>query len=107
MSVFYIKQGDLYPLMRAALLDNTGAPINLTTVTGVTFKMRSVASEVLKVSAAAAVISAAGGVVEYTWVLGDTDTVGTYSFEWLLNYGAEQETVPNNGYGTLVIGARL
>lgn len=106
---FYIKQNDTRPRYVATLLDNFGepdqAPINLTNATSVKFLMRSTGNAGSpKVTAAAAITSAASGIVTYTWVAGDTDTIGEFDVEFEITWSdGGVETVPNDGYLSVVI----
>ena len=93
---FSIKQNDTSPALQATLKDAALAPINLTGAT-VRFHMKSVDGTV-KIDTAMTVTNALGGVVQYDWVAGDTDTVGTYYVEFEVTYSdASVETFPNNG----------
>ena len=54
------------------------------------------------------ITDAEGGVVQYDWQAGDTDTVGTYYVEFEVTYSdASVETFPNNGSLPLVITREL
>jgi hypothetical protein len=71
-------KGDRLTLLYATLQDGAGSPIDLTSQT-VTFYMKPVASDTLKVNGAAVAIeSAADGEVSYAWEAADVDTVGKY-----------------------------
>lgn len=101
---FKIKRGDTRPVYVANLkddyLETTEAPLDLTNATTITFKMRAAATITApKVNAAAAIIDAAGGVVQYTWAATDLDTPGTYDAEFEIAWGdGGIETVPNAIY---------
>lgn len=98
MSTFNIKQGDTFPSLRANLKDGSNEAIDLTGAT-VRFHMRPVGTAVAAIDAAATVISAGTGVVDYTWQAGDTATVGEYQAEFEVTYpGGEVETFPNGGF---------
>lgn len=95
MSDFTIKQSDTLPVLSATLKDAAGAAIDLTGAT-VTFRMRRRGrTGPLKIDAAATVVSALAGTVQYAWASGDTDTPGSYDAEFRLTLPAGQETVPN------------
>ena len=102
----YMKKGDRLPLLQAELTDASGTPLNLTGAT-VTFKMRSRNGTVLKVNAAASVISAELGVVQYAWGATDTDTEGSFDAEFVASFGGLPMTVPGAGAFLIVIGSGL
>lgn len=102
-----LKKNDRLPLARAELTDANGAALDLTGAT-VTFKMRRWGTETLKIaSASATVIDAPGGVVQYSWAAGDTDTPGTYDGEFVVTYGGLPMTVPGGNTVLVVIDAGL
>jgi hypothetical protein len=93
---FSIKQNDTSPSLQATLKDAALNPIDLTSAT-VRFHMKSV-DGTLKVDEVMTIVDDSGGVVQYDWQSGDTDTVGTYYVEFEVTYAdASIETFPNNG----------
>src|SRR4051794_37542646 len=58
-----------------------GSPVNLASAT-VKFKMRALNSSILKVDAAAVVVTPASGTVRYDWAAADVDTAGNYLVWW-------------------------
>ena len=93
---FSIKQNDTSPSIQATLKDSAQSPVDLTDAT-VMFHMKSVDGTV-KVDRQMTITNASGGVVQYDWQAGDTDTVGTYYVEFEVTYAdASVETFPNNG----------
>jgi hypothetical protein len=93
---FSIKQNDTSPSLQATLKDASLNPIDLTGAT-VMFHMKSVGGTV-KVDQQMTITDATGGVVQYDWQSGDTDTVGTYYVEFEVTYAdSSVETFPNNG----------
>lgn len=114
MSDFTIKTGDRLPKLRMALSAD-GAPIDLTTVTGVTLRLRDQrGGALLALAGTTAIITPAAGVVEYSWATGDTATPGEYFGEWVLTYApgvtrtlpASSETGEPNFF-TVTIGPTL
>ena len=93
---FSIKQNDTSPSLQATLKDAELNPINLGGAT-VRLHMKSV-DGTIKIDKAITVINDLQGLVQYDWVVGDTDTVGTYYVEFEVTYNdGSIETFPNNG----------
>ena len=103
---FTITQGNTLPEIRATLLDANDAPINLAGST-VRFHMKSQNDAGTVVDAAATVLDAANGRVEYAWVVADTAEAGWMAIEWEITNGADVTTVPSFGYDKVFITARL
>ena len=95
---FYIKQNDTVPSIRATLQNGNGDPVDLINAS-VRFHMRAIGANNTKVDAAAVVVSAAAGLVQYNWIAADTDTIGSYQAEFEVTYpDSTVETFPNDGY---------
>ena len=93
---FSIRQNDTSPSLQALLKDADRNPIDLTGAS-VRFHMKAVGGEV-KVDQPMTVVDQDNGVVQYDWVTGDTDTVGTYNVEFEVTYSdGAIETFPNKG----------
>tara|TARA_R110000782_G_scaffold106526_1_gene194765 strand:+ start:364 stop:681 length:318 start_codon:yes stop_codon:yes gene_type:complete len=93
---FTIKQNDTSPSMQASLTDSSLSPIDLTGAS-VALHMNYI-DGVVKISSAMSITDATGGVVQYNWFTGDTDTVGTYYVEFQVTYSdGSIETFPNSG----------
>lgn len=106
MMAFSIKQNDTSPSLRATLQDAAGSPINLLGA-DIQFHMRGV-DGTLKVNEPMTIVSTTGGIVEYGWQTGDTDTAGTYSAEFQVTYSDNSiETFPNTGSIAIVITPEL
>lgn len=102
-----IKQNDLLPVHRATLLDANNQPINLSGAT-LKFHMKGRNSTQVKVDAAAVIVDAVAGKVEYRWAPGDTSQIGAFDAEYQITYpGAKPLTVPNDGYMTVQIVAEI
>jgi hypothetical protein len=103
---FEIKKGDRRPRYRVQLTAN-GTPVDLTGATGVRFLMKAGTTGTAKVDAAASVVDAATGIVEYAWALADTDTAGPFNVEFEVNWSGEKQTFPSSGYFTITINEDL
>lgn len=101
-----IKRGDLVPAYTATLQQN-GAPINLTTATGVRFAMRNRDTRIGKVDAAATIVSAVAGTVSYQWVAADVDTEGVYEIEWQITWPSGKQTIPGGGFDLICVVADI
>jgi hypothetical protein len=101
----FMKQNDRRPYLQIAFTDSAGAAVDLTSAQAVYFSMRNKASGTVKVNRQAAVVtSATGGLVEYRWASGDTDTVGVYQAEFEIEWSTGvYETQPEDGYIMLEI----
>jgi len=108
MSTFYMKAGDLLPLIQDTLRNADGDAEPLTDAT-VTFVMRPRAGGTSIGGSATIVGDPVNGVVRYTWVDGDTDTPGTYDAEWTAVFapGTKPLTFPNYSYDTVIISAKI
>jgi hypothetical protein len=99
---FYIKKGDTLPSLQVrvvelgCLLDRQ--PANLNGVTGATFTLKDDCGN-LKISENPAhLISVSGGVIQYNWRAGDTDTSGRFIGEFQLNYSnGARMSIPQTG----------
>lgn len=105
---FEIKQDDTRPVYVVPLVENFGTtndPIDLSTATSVQFFMRLQGDTgPPKVDAAAVVTDDVNGEVTYTWVAGDTDTVGTFEAEFQITWAdGGIQTIPNNSYFEIAV----
>lgn len=95
--MFTIKNGDTSPALRAVLKYDDGSVVNLTDAS-VRFHMRRYGEETVLIDEPASVVSIAG-IVEYPWIVADTDEVGKYEGEFEVTYSDDTiETFPSNGY---------
>ena len=94
MTDFTVGQGDLLPAISAQLVDENGDPVDLTDAT---CKFHMSKGGVVKVDAAATIVTPATGIVRYDWVTADTDEAGEYDAEWEVTYttGTKPLTFPN------------
>lgn len=106
---FHIKEGDLAsPIKTKIYQGSTSIPYDLTGWT-VTFSMALVDTpETLKVAnQSCTVADAANGEVEYRWASGDTDTAGSYTFEFMFTKDARFFTEPTISPGLVIVETRL
>lgn len=102
---FDVKQGSTRPYLRMTLEEN-GVAVNLTGITSVVFRMRITGATAYKVNAAAVVVDALNGVVEYRWMAANTDTAGTYNGEFVVTFADASVGIwPSNGYITVEVWA--
>jgi hypothetical protein len=102
---YVMKQHDLEPSFEVQLLDGT-TPVDLTSVMAILFLMRS--RKGLKAVGPMTVADQSMldnvGICRYDWVLGDTDTTGTYNVEVQVTWpNARPQTFPANQYITVDI----
>jgi len=98
---FSIKQSNRRPYLRVTLKDENDVVVNVTTANAVLFSMEARDIVTPKIArAAATVVDAVNGVVEYRWTAADTDTEGIYFGEFVVDWdGIDDEiTFPNDGY---------
>jgi hypothetical protein len=98
-----VKQHDLYPPLRAQLLDGT-TPVNLTPASNVRVIVTSTDRATELIDRAMTVTDPTGGWVEMEWVTGDTATIGRFLLEIEVTWPTSRpQTFPVNGYAWLVI----
>jgi hypothetical protein len=98
-----LKRNDLRPHFRVSLTAN-GDPVDLTDATSAFFLMKQGTNGTPKVDRGAMTfVDRATGTVEYAWVVGDTDTAGTFNVEVEVLWGTEPQTFPSKGYWTVTI----
>jgi hypothetical protein len=96
--MFYIKQNDTSPAIRAVLKDADGVPVNVVGA-NVLFYMRVAGATNTIVEGAAEVVDGAAGIVQYSWASGDTATAGNCEAEFEVTYPTGKiETFPNSKY---------
>lgn len=103
---FRIKQNDTSPSLQATLKDAAGSVVDISG-SSVRFHMKSV-DGTLKVDEPMTIVSGVGGIVQYDWASGDTDTVGSYYVEFEVTYSdGSVETFPNNGNESVTVTKEL
>lgn len=104
---FVIKQGDSLPFLRRRLANEDGSAIDLSEAFQVLFLMRRFDAEQPSIEEQAIIIdpppdpspASTDPNVEYQWAIGDTETIGSYLAEFLVDFGGGITLhVPNGGY---------
>jgi hypothetical protein len=105
---FYIKSGDVLPVLATSLTDALGDPIDLTQAIGVQFLMAAEGSQNLAVNASALVTGLpADGTVQYIWAPGDTNIPGNYLASFQVSYPGGVQTFPSDGFIAVSVQASL
>lgn len=102
-----LKQHDLWPPLETTLTDD-GVSIDLTNAVQVKLLMKTTTTSPVHLVSGIMTIDpdqvVNRGKVSYDWIAGDTDTPDTYQVEFEITWpNAEPQTVPNEGYRTIVI----
>ena len=101
-----IKRNDTSPDIQGTCLDAAGNAVDITGATVRFHMFDKNGTEV--VDAAATIVTAASGIVKYSWIAADTATAGIFMSEFEVTYSdASIETFPNEGYTPVSIGADL
>lgn|SRR3990167_2435230 len=101
MAVFYIKRNDTSPALQVTLKDGDGVAVNVTGAT-VVFHMVDSVTRAVKVNAAATIVTAASGIVKYSWAAADTNAEGTFEAEFQVTFASGLvETYPNGEHITV------
>jgi 5-hydroxyisourate hydrolase-like protein (transthyretin family) len=106
---FFIKSGDNLPVLKAALKDAGGWPLDLTSASSVALRVKQVAKvNANKWQKSCVVTDPANGRVEFRWVTADTAVPGTYDCEFVVTWSdGGTQTVPNNSNIQIVISPSL
>lgn len=106
---FNIKRGDRLPVLEATLLDGDGKPLNLSTASSVTLRLRERGSTTnASIVGTCVVAGSSRGEVEYRWASGETDAVGTFAAELVVTWSdGRTQTVPSRGRLTVIISDSL
>ena len=98
MSDLSLPAGDTAPVLVGTITNADGTAYDLTGCT-VRFQMRLSTDFRFTVDASAAITSATGGLVQYTWMSGDLATPGDYVSRWQIyrtSDGTVEHTTPSN-----------
>lgn len=105
---FVIKVGDRIPSLEIQLLDYLEDPFDLTGYDPVTITIAPcVGGRAIVRDAEVEIIDAANGIVQYHWLVGDTDYAGEYKVEAIVWNGTKKGTFPGGNYGKVTIVEHL
>lgn len=103
---YSLKIGDTLPKLEAQLVNNkTGQPIGDITTATVVFRYKVRGTTVWTTLNTVAILNGPKAIVEVTWTIGDTDTVGDYDMDFVVTFVDGQMTVPNVGCSLLRISS--
>lgn len=99
---FVIKRHDTLPVISVNIRTrgyvNELIPYSLTGVTACTFSMSDEYGNLKISSASANILVPSAGTIQYSWILGDTDTTGVYNGEFELTFsGGGKMSIPTVG----------
>ncbi len=86
-----IVKGDLLPVLEGHLQNSDTTPVDLT---GATVSIRFSKPGGSVVTASAAIINAVGGIVQYAWQSGDTNTAGNLLVVFIVTRSGLPQTYP-------------
>jgi hypothetical protein len=103
-----MKRNDTRPFLDVVLQDVDSTALNLSTATvsGITFTMKDLDADSIKINAADCdlVTDGTDGMVRYSWDAADTNTAGTYVGEFQILYNdLTKLTVPTSSVLSIVI----
>jgi hypothetical protein len=87
MTDFYIKKGDVLPVIRLEIKDTNGIPVNLTGAS-VAFHYRLMVKNSTVNVRTTDIVDAANGIVQYSWITGDSSLAGVFKAEFIVTFEA-------------------
>lgn len=106
MADFFLKQGDLLPKLAATFTDGTGAAVNLAGCT-VSLRIRAFGIGTVTAILPCAIVDAAAGKAEHTWLAGETSVAGDFQADFLITTPTGIMTIPNDKSLVLSIASGL
>ena len=95
---FFIKKGDVLPIIRAEFTNEDGTPVDVTNAQ-ILFNYQVRSSGTTVVQRTGEIESAESGIVNYQWITGDSLTAGLYKGEFIAVFnGGQQQTFPQGGF---------
>ena len=105
---FTMSKDDTSPILQVTCKDYAGTVIPVTGASNIQFEMWTQDKTTKKVddNVNTSIVDGAGGIIDYTWQTGDTDTVGVYLSRFVVTFSdGSIETFPNGGrYIKTIIG---
>jgi hypothetical protein len=105
---FVMSKDDTSPILQVTCKDRAGAVVPVTGASEILFEMKAQDKASTKVSNTVntSIVNGAGGIIDYTWQTGDTDTVGTFLSRFRVTFSdGSIEHFPNGGrYIKTIIG---
>lgn len=99
-----IKEGDRRPSVTMQALDAVGAPVNFGVGATAKFIMTRKGEATPTVNAAATIVDATLGKLQYDWATGNTDAAGVYDAEFEVTFGDGRKlSIPNFEHLVVVI----
>ena len=103
MADLAIKEGDTEPIVDATL-ERDGSAYDLSTLSNPTVYFRmGFTDDPPLVDSQATIVNQSSGEIQYEWQSGDTDTVGNFKAEFVVEGDNTITTFPNDGYLSISI----
>lgn len=106
MSQFWIKENDRLPYLEKTLVDGSGAAVDLTNATAISFTLLDDNGDAVWTHAATAVAPTTSGRVRYAWGAGETATPGEFRGYFTVTSGGLTQSYPTIGYIDVLIAAQ-
>jgi hypothetical protein len=101
MTTFTIKKGDTLPILAVVLKDGAGTPVDVSTASAKTFRMRKAdaSAHVRTVDRACAFTTdGSNGAVQIALTADETAIPGDYFGEFAITIGSDIQTFPSDSY---------
>jgi hypothetical protein len=105
---FEMSKDDTSPILEVTCKTKAGVVVPVTGASNILFEVLTQDKATTKVSnnTNTSIVDGAGGIIDYTWQVGDTDTVGVFLARFRVTFSdGSIETFPNAGrFIKLIIG---